>query len=330
MRCVLGVDAGGTKTLAAVASEDGRVRGVGRAGCANFQACGTAGAAGQIELAVRQAAGSAGVELDGLAAACYGVAGADRPRDFERVRQFTRPLSPGPVYRLENDTLLALRAGTPDGVGIALIAGTGSNAIGRDAAGHTLQVGGLGRLSGDFGSAGQLGEAAVVASMMARDGRGPSTCLEELICRRLKLAGIDDIIEYEYYDSDLPALDLGTLAPLVFEAAAAGDGVGLAILSDAGDKIAGAVKVVLDRLFADQSQVQIVFGGSIFQHGAHPAMIDAVVSACSSQRSGLVFTTLDVPPLVGAIEFAFDDCGWPVSGDVRSNLEKCTDLFDDS
>ncbi|HUU00906.1 MAG TPA: BadF/BadG/BcrA/BcrD ATPase family protein [Myxococcota bacterium] len=322
MRHVLGVDAGGTKTVAAVATEDGRVCGIGHAGCANFQACGTAGAAGQIDLAVRQAARQAGLEPQAFAAVCYGISGADRPRDFERVRDFTRPIAPCPVYRLENDTLIALRAGTPDGVGIALIAGTGSNAIGRNKAGQTLGVGGLGHLSGDYGSAGQLGQAAVVAAMMGRDGRGPETLLDQLICRHLDLATIVDIIEYEYYDSDLPALDLGTLAPLVFEAASAEDNVAITILDDAGKRIACAVKVILKRLFGDHPDVNIVFGGSIFQQGAHPALIDTITRECLPDHPGLKFTKLDVPPVVGAIEFAFDDCGWPVTSKIHVRLRE--------
>ena len=138
MSFVLGVDAGGTKTVAVVAGRDGQVRGVGRSGSANFQACGVAGAEGQIKKAVEEAAGQAGVDPSGFAAACYGVAGADRPKDFETIRKFVEPLTPCPAFRLENDTIIALRAGTADGVGIALIAGTGSNAIGRDSQGKKL------------------------------------------------------------------------------------------------------------------------------------------------------------------------------------------------
>ncbi len=322
MSFVLGVDAGGTKTVAVVAGRDGRVRGVGRAGCANFQACGVAGARGQIEMAVKEAAAQAGVDPSGFAAACYGVAGADRPRDFDTIQKFVEPLAPCPVFRLENDTIIALRAGTQDGVGIALIAGTGSNAIGRDSRGNKLQVGGLGRLTGDFGSGEQLAEAAVVAAMMGTDGRGAPTALAGKLKNHLGLERIEDIIERTFYDSQLVHLHLGSLAPLVFEAAAEGDQVARSILREAGQNIARAVRVILDKLFPDEEAVVIVFGGAVFQKGADPTLIETVSKMCLEHRPGLKFVRLGVEPVLGAIGFAFDDLGWEMSMEAWEKLKK--------
>jgi len=322
MSFVLGVDAGGTKTVAVVAGRDGQVRGVGRAGSANFQACGVAGAEGQIRKAVEEAAGQAGVDTSGFAAACYGVAGADRPKDFQTIRRFVEPLTPCPTFRLENDTIIALRAGTPDGVGIALIAGTGSNAIGRDAQGKKLQVGGLGRLTGDFGSGEQLAEAAVAAAMMGTDGRGDPTGLTKKITSHLGLEHIEDIIERTFYDSDKAHLDLGSLAPLVFEAAAEGDRVARSILREAGQNVARAVKVILDKLFAGAKEVTVVFGGAVFQKGADTTLIETVSKECNQHRQGLKFVRLGVEPVLGAVGFAFDDLGWEVTGEAWEKLKK--------
>jgi N-acetylglucosamine kinase-like BadF-type ATPase len=321
MSFVLGVDAGGTKTVALVVGQDGQVRGVGRSGSANFQACGVAGAEGQIRKAVEEAAGQAGVDPAGFAAVCYGVAGADRPKDFETIRRFVEPLTPCPNFRLENDTIIALRAGTKDGVGIALIAGTGSNAIGRDAQGHKLQVGGLGRLTGDFGSGEQLAEAAVVAAMMGTDGRGKPTSLTKKITSHLGLERIVDIIEHTFYDSQKAHLDLGSLAPLVFEAAAEGDEVARSILRQAGQNVARAVKVILDKLFPGDEDVTIVFGGAVFQKGADTTLIETVSKECNTHRKGLKFVRLGVEPVLGAVGFAFDDLGWEMSKEAWDKLK---------
>ena len=320
MSFVLGVDAGGTKTIAVVAGRNGQVRGIGRSGSANFQACGAAGAEGQIKKAVDEAARQAGVDPSGFAAVCYGVAGADRPKDFDTIRKFVEPLTPCQAFRLENDTIIALRAGTADGVGIALIAGTGSNAIGRDPTGAKLQVGGLGRLTGDFGSGEQLAEAAVVAAMMGTDGRGPQTILTDKIKKRKGLGHIQDIIEHTFYDSQLSHLDLGALAPLVFEAAAEGDQVARSILREAGQNVARAVKVILDKLFPGGEEVSIVFGGTVFQKGADTTLIETVSKECMAHREGLKFVRLGVEPVSGAIGFAFDDLGWEVTNDAWEKL----------
>ncbi|MBN2494381.1 MAG: hypothetical protein JXR96_07325 [Deltaproteobacteria bacterium] len=306
MAFVLGVDAGGTKTVAVIADERGEVHAVGRAGSANFQDCGTAGAASQIRLAVQRAA-QAGVDLDGLEAACYGVSGADRPKDFETVRAFVEPIARCPRLRLENDTLIALRAGTPDGVGLALVAGTGSNAIGRNAEGVTLQVGGLGSLSGDFGSASQLGKAAVVAAIQAEDGRGEPSSLGQRICERLDLERVEDIIELAFYDHRGPRLPLGALAPLVFEAAAEGDRAALGILTQAGREVARAARVILDKLFADADRVVVVFGGSVFQRGACAHLVETIQRELLAHRPETRFVILGDEPVLGAVQFALDD-----------------------
>jgi N-acetylglucosamine kinase-like BadF-type ATPase len=312
----MGVDAGGTKTIAAICEPGGRVQGIGLAGSANFQTCGVAGARAQINLAVSEALKAAGAEPNDLASVCYGVAGADRPRDFETVQKFTETLTFCQNYRLENDTIIALRAGTRDGVGIALIAGTGSNAIGRTGEGATLQVGGLGPLSGDYGSAGQLSEAAVAAAIMGQDGRGPATALTGLIKNHLGLKEIEDIIEYFFYDSKHPPLDLGSLAPLIFEAAANEDQAALTILQEAGKSIAKAVRVITNQLFPVQEKLIVVFGGSVFQKAKSLALIDTVVQECKAHRPQTRFKRLEVEPVLGAVKFAFDDAGWPITDEI--------------
>lgn len=308
---ILGVDAGGTKTLCAIADESGRVLGVGRAGSANYQGCGVAGAASQIRRAIQGACDMAGDLPSEFDAACLGVAGADRPADFSTIRAFVDPLLKTPRLRLENDTIVALRAGTEDGVGVALIAGTGSNAIGRARDGQKLQVGGLGRLSGDYGSAYQLAEAAIVAAIQGQDGRALPTSLGPALCRRLGLAHIHDIIEFFFYDAPREPVDLGQLAPIVFEQAAMGDRVAAQILEEAGMNIARAVRVILERLFPAEAAVPVVFGGAVFQKGASPHLIEAVMRETLRHRPATRFVRLADPPVLGAVLFAMDDAGLP-------------------
>lgn len=307
---VLGVDAGGTKTVAVAAGRSGRVLGTGRGGNGNFQDCGVARARDAIRRAVTDAVTQAAAGDQPPAAVCYGVSGADRPQDFATIDGMVRPLVSTPRLRLENDTIIALRAGTPDGVGVAVVAGTGSNTIGRAPDGTKLQVGGLGRLSGDFGSAGQLAEAGVVAAIMGDDGRGPPTALTSMITTHLGIARIEDVIELGFHDAGRVRSQIGELAPLVFEAASRGDAVARSILREAGEKMALAVGVILDRLFPGTADVPIVFGGSIFQRARDPLLFDTLLAGCRARCPGARFVRLEVEPVLGAVGFAFDDAGW--------------------
>ncbi|RME27960.1 MAG: ATPase, partial [Deltaproteobacteria bacterium] len=111
MSYVVGVDGGGTKTLAAVAESGGRLLGVGAADGSNFQACGVAGASSQCGLAVKRALESAGLGRDEIDAACYAMAGADRPKDFDTIESFTAGILPRARRLVVNDSMAALRAG---------------------------------------------------------------------------------------------------------------------------------------------------------------------------------------------------------------------------
>src|SRR5205085_6106449 len=122
--------------------------------------------------AVQGALRGAGAAPSDVAAACFGLCGADRPKDFDTCRRLLSGVSPVADLDLKNDTTIALRAGTADGVGIGLVAGTGANQIGVNRRGELHKVGGLARVLGDSGGALDIAEQAVAAAMRGHDGRG--------------------------------------------------------------------------------------------------------------------------------------------------------------
>ena len=71
MSYVLGVDGGNTKTIALVASADGRIVGVGRSGCSDiYGAASPEAALGEADAAVAAALSAAGIQREALAAGC--------------------------------------------------------------------------------------------------------------------------------------------------------------------------------------------------------------------------------------------------------------------
>ena len=82
---------------------------------------------------------------------------------------------------LFNDTFAALRAGTPDGWGVAVICGSGMNAVGRAPDGRVARFAGLGEIAGDRGGGSGLGMWGLGAAVRAVDGRGPATTLSALV-----------------------------------------------------------------------------------------------------------------------------------------------------
>ena len=180
---VLGVDGGGRKTYAVVADEHGEVLGAGQAGASNWEIAGADGARAAIASAVGAAVGEA--SSDGIAAAVFGLAGLDWPSDEPRLTELVADVTPGAPRRLVNDAFIALRAGTSESWGIAVIAGTGTVAVGRDPVGNEFRTIGEGRVFGDFGDEFDVSELAVRAVADHYTGRGPATMLSDMLCERL-------------------------------------------------------------------------------------------------------------------------------------------------
>ena len=305
MQYILGVDGGGTKTLAAVADQKGRVCGVCQTGASNFQVIGTVRAGIEVKDAVNGAMDAAGIGPDRIVHAAYGISGADRKKDFATVQAYVEPANPAPHYIITNDTTIALRAGTKDGVGVALIAGTGSNAIGFSAGYDLKKVGGLGRLTGDHGSAGDIAEKGVVAAMKCADGRGPKTVLYDLFCEKLGLENLEDIIESFFIDQFHP-VRIGDYAPVVFEAANRNDAVALRILRQTGRQVGHDAVTCMRALFDKNDPVPVVLGGSVFQKGENPTLVDTLTTYIQQRFPNAFVVKLKAAPCLGALLWASD------------------------
>lgn len=124
---VLGVDGGNTKTLALVATLDGRICGRGRAGCGDIYGAESPSAALEaVSAAVHTALEAAGAHPAQLEYGAFSLAGADWPEDFVFLEAAMRQFGFGRSVTIVNDALGALRAGSPDGCGVAVVCGTGT------------------------------------------------------------------------------------------------------------------------------------------------------------------------------------------------------------
>ncbi len=256
MRHVIGFDAGGTKTVGLLADERGEVLRDARAGAANLVTQGELGVE-KVLFQVLSALDPPGP----VDAVCLGIAGADRPAHLELVEGMLARLGFRRAVRVVNDAVIALTAGTPDGLGVVLVAGTGSVAYGRDPTGRTARAGGWGYLLGDEASAFWLGHAAVRQGIRGADGRGPETSLFERICRRVGAATPGELADW-FYAQETPRARVAELAGVVEEAAVAGDAAAGALLDQAADHLARAARAVAGRLGFPAAYPLILAGGT--------------------------------------------------------------------
>ncbi len=305
MALLLGVDAGGTRSTAWVVDANGALRGRADGGPANFQSIGSDAARANLADLVTRALGAATADTTSVAWAAYGVSGADRPKDFDAVRALLPDLGAPERRTLVNDAALVLRAGTPDGVGVALISGTGVNAIGRSASGRVAHVGGLAGELGDFGAAADLGREALRLAMRGHDGRGAPTLLYERLCTALGLARLEDIVD-TLLAADSQARAFGRLAPLVFEAARDGDGVARELLERAGRELGLSARLLIEKLFPAGERVTVVLGGSVLQRGVDPTLVRTIAAELSRLEAPARVVRLTAEPVAGAVLLAKD------------------------
>jgi len=157
---VLGIDAGGTKTVCLLADERGSILSGGRGAGANLHAAGAQAVEQVLRDVMSEAIGDRAIVP---AAICLGIAGVDREDEARIVRDLMRRIAPQSRVLVVNDALIALVAGARDAPGIVIIAGTGSIAYGRNAAGDAARAGGRGHMIGDEGSGYWIGREALAA-----------------------------------------------------------------------------------------------------------------------------------------------------------------------
>ena len=230
---VLGIDAGGTKTVCQLADEQGTLVSEARAGGANLQAAGELHVEKVIHDVMEEAIGDRDIVP---AAICLGIAGVDRAEDSTIVRGLMRRIGFKARTLVVNDALVALEAGAPGAPGVVIISGTGSIAYGRNQQNQGARAGGWGHVLGDEGSGYWIGRAALRAVLREADRRGPRTALTPLLLRHFGVSEAQNLI-HEVYQSKLRPAAIGALAQCVQAAFTEGDDAAQGILRAAADEL---------------------------------------------------------------------------------------------
>jgi N-acetylglucosamine kinase-like BadF-type ATPase len=304
---VLGIDAGGTKTVCLLADETGRVAAEARGGGANLQASGELQVEKVLHRVMEDAIGDRDIRPS---AVCLGIAGVDRADDADAVRGIMRRLGFKTRTLVVNDALIALVAGAGDNPGVVVIAGTGSIAYGRDAAGRAARAGGWGYLLGDEGGGFWIGRSALAAVVGQYDGGGPATQLTHLVLEHLKLGSPAELIP-AVYDIGLQRRAIAAIASLVHDACAAGDAVAADILSRAATELSAAATSVITRLEMRGDVFPTILSGGIFH--ALPSLAADVVLRLLDIAPRAATRVLDIEPAAGAVHLALAAARGPVT-----------------
>jgi N-acetylglucosamine kinase-like BadF-type ATPase len=299
MSYFLGFDGGGTKTDCVLLDANRGVAGEGRGGPGNPLRCGYEQTFSSLREAAAQAIAAAKIRSSDVTHVCAGLAGAGRKSVIRRVMVFLANEFPSAIAQVTTDFEAALEAAVGSGPGVILIAGTGSVAYGRNAAGETARAGGYGPWIGDEGSAFEIGRRAVSAVAHARDAGARPTLLADMIPIALGCPDWDDLI---LQIMNTPDEVFPKLFPVVAEAAEREDGVAKGILSDSAVRLARLAQTVVRRLGLAEQQFPLVKSGGVFgRSAALDAQVDAALASAAPRAD---VSRLEISPALGAARLA--------------------------
>ncbi|MBP2654528.1 MAG: gspK [Firmicutes bacterium] len=296
MKWIMGIDGGGTKTVACAADMTGRLLGRVEQGPANYHVLGLEKFARRIRELVEAVALTAGMKISDLVIMSLGLAGVDRGRDRELIFSALTSLGLSCQFIVNNDARIALAAGLGTKEGIVLIAGTGSIAYGVNERGEQVRSGGWGHILGDSGSGYDIGRQALARGLKALDGQEKATVLLNRIMNYLQVTDVDGIIGFVYH-CDTSKEKIAALAVVVAEAADAGDVVAREIIEEAAAELAALVEAVIVRGgFTVQPVTVCTYGGVL----NNIPFIRRRIAEILADKA--VVIALDKEPVMGALE----------------------------
>jgi len=315
MAVVLGVDGGGTATHVAVADEQGMLLGAATGGVSNWEDVGFEAAGAALRAAILEATQRAGVSVGDVDATTIGLAGVDWPSDEQRWSALPAALELGGRWEIVNDAFVALRAGANHPWGVAVIAGGGSVVAGRAPNGREARTLGLGPAYGDFGGMADIADEAVRAIGEAYIGLRPPTTLADRFVEAFAVEDVGALLER--LSRTTPRIE--GYGPLVFAAAAAGDGAARSIVERAGAALGAAAGLIARRLEIDDRAFDVVLAGSVLR-GNDRVLRAALDRELRRAAPNATPVRLEVPPVVGAVLRALESVGEKPGGPQHLRL----------
>ena len=292
----LGIEGGGTRTVAVAADEKNELLARAEAGPANLTLLDSASL---LEL-LRHLASKLPVP-DSIV---IGLAGAWVDNDRERIRSAAQKVWPGVRCYATNDLETALTAASfdakPDAAAqVLIVSGTGSCCYGKNRSGAEIKVGGWGHVLGDKGSGYEIGLRALKASVYYYDQDRVWSALGASLLRALQLNEPYELIAWAQRATKA---EIGKLAVQVFAAWGKKDKIASDILTAAASSLARDGVTCAKQLGAGRRPVRFILAGStLLKQPRFAAVVEKEIKKLWPRG---VITLLPREGVWGAVELA--------------------------
>lgn len=308
IKYVIGVDGGGTKTVAALAYLNGKILKMAKAGPSSPVNVGIKIAGKNIAQGIKKVLckGEILSTFIGLAAI------QEEPRfkkqilnELKKYKEISQ-IFEGKI-EIGSDQIVAFRAGTNKQDGGLIIAGTGCVAHGwRN--GKEITASGWHWLA-DEGSAFWAGQRVFQAILKDLDNRGEKTTMTKLAFKRLKIKTREDFLKKIYGSMDSLQTNkdfvrnVSLLSIVADDASKKGDKVAIKMMEQSGKELALAGKIVIKKLGFQKQKFPLVLVGGMFKS---KIVLNTVKKEIEKIAPKTQFIRPKKEPVVGAIKLALE------------------------
>ena len=307
---VIGIDIGATKSHLAIFDTAGSYVDFGRWGPLNHELFPGSYVQFEDELGqfINGLLSKNNISINQIANAALGVAGVDTKNQHSIISGILQKLGLK-RFTLANDAFLGVPAGSPTGIGLCALNGTGCTLAGINKEGKMLQIGGVGYVSADYGGGGMMGKKVVSTVYSELFRKGKPTSMTPILLKKLGVENKFDFVDKIYEKIDNGELVVAACNRMLFEAAHENDEVASDILRDIATSYANGISCLIGELaFPRDEELYIVFIGSVFVKSEHPLLVDSVMEKINQDNPGysIKYTRLNVPPVAGAVIWALN------------------------
>jgi len=299
---VIGVDGGGTKTMAALAGLNGKILARAKTGPSNPRNLGLKTAIDNAALAIKKVLG----KKKKISATFLGLPAMEEEFKFKKntvKKELLKHKEISPIFKgkttIGSDQVIAFKSVTNKKDGVLLIVGTGCVAHGWRK-GKESHASGWGYLA-DEGSGFWTGQKGFQAVLKELDDRGEKTLMTRLIFKKLRLKNKEDFLRKVYSKDFIRQVSL--LSGIINKAAEKRDKVAKNIISEAGKELALTVKIVIKKLNFQKEKFPLVLIGRMFRS---KIVLNALRKEVKKFAPKVKFIRPRVEPVIGAVKLAIE------------------------
>lgn len=330
---IIGVDGGGTKTIAVLSDLEGNIVCSDKTSGINYQIIGIDTASETITKLIRNLLKRAKIGSEEISFLLLGLAGTDFPEEIQLWENHLAPDISCIPHKICTDTWVALAAGSLGQAGAISICGTGHNTAVKREDGEEFVISALRFALGNFGGGRMIADFALHSAFRDFEDVGEKTLLTKYLP---EFCEVEDMVQLRtmVLDSGYTYHYKYPVPKLVAELAQKGDRVSFDILRKIG-KVQGEMTARLIRKAGmEKENIPIVLAGSVYCGEDNAVIVDSFKSVIREMCPELKpnYVTLECPPVFGSlllaarqtIEEEKNDIFWSI---FKENLTKTFEVF---